>query len=398
MLIKETLSKWLCLGYDKQTIQKHLADIDDSNLKILTNICFGGFFTYVFCALIFVFFEKSTERIVSFTLTALCSLIIYIISKMMTNKNIHNSSGNINALITFFIFWCCFQATYVGTFKSNNNLAVTAICTFALGQIIFDRLPLQNLMVVVPCGIIFIFCSFITKDSPIISTYDAIHAFISITIGFFISWNKSRLKLDNIITNLKLTEANYALYHTSTTDSLTGLSNRRKTFNRIADLQKLCAESDGLEMCVIVMDIDNFKAYNDFYGHPLGDKLLEKVGNALNQYALDNKLDVGRIGGEEFMAFWQNKLDKSEETIAEELRLTVANLNIPNEKSVTAPMVTTSVGIFSAGQQGCFDVGTAYALADQALYKAKGHGKNCCWRYCIYTKNFVPINVSEPLI
>ena len=167
----------------------------------------------------------------------------------------------------------------------------------------------------------------------------------------------------------RLLEERATLSDLSMMDPLTGLYNRRGLQSR---LENLPAQDSG-EHFVLLLDIDHFKAYNDHYGHMMGDQALIRVSAAIRD-AVRSRDIVARFGGEEFMVLLTNvSLDHARQT-AERIRQKVYDLKIPHmfNESV-ATNVTISVGIAIFAEDG---VEGALEKADKALYEAKHMGRN----------------------
>jgi diguanylate cyclase (GGDEF)-like protein len=247
---------------------------------------------------------------------------------------------------------------------------------FLLVQICFDIPPVQNMLTVIPFAALFLIISSQSKSTE--RWYvDAMYTHISVIVGLYISHHQTKLALDNIIAQSNLQKANFALYHTATTDELTGLMNRRMLFDRYDAILSGCVASQSSMACV-VLDIDDYKQYNDSYGHPEGDALLRRIGEELRGFSLRQNIDIGRIGGEEFLAVWQEEDVSRCEQVAEDLRSAIEHMDIPHAGATDHDKVTMSVGLCllpGALAQG------AYLYADKALYRAKDAGKNCACRY-----------------
>ncbi|EML7264461.1 GGDEF domain-containing protein, partial [Raoultella ornithinolytica] len=152
-------------------------------------------------------------------------------------------------------------------------------------------------------------------------------------------------------------------------DPLTGLYNRRGLQNR---LDTLLAVSDS-DHHVLLLDIDHFKAYNDHYGHMMGDQALIQVSAAIRN-AVRSRDIVARFGGEEFMVLLTNSTAEAASLAAERIRQQVYDLKIPHmfNESV-ATNVTISIGMTPLMDS---DIDGALKRADTALYEAKGQGRN----------------------
>jgi diguanylate cyclase (GGDEF)-like protein len=126
-------------------------------------------------------------------------------------------------------------------------------------------------------------------------------------------------------------------------------------------------------LCIIMMDVDHFKAYNDYYGHLKGDQVLKAMGSVLSRLMAEEKVFAARIGGEEFIVLWtENRLSEAER-LTLKLRQMILDLHIPHAKSPVAPSVTASFGLFflrgdSARLASPMTAEELYEQADKALY------------------------------
>ena len=156
------------------------------------------------------------------------------------------------------------------------------------------------------------------------------------------------------------------------TDPLTGLANRRLTLQLLDQL----ARDSRLELAPVVMlcDLDHFKNINDGWGHAMGDQVLVAVANALRASTRDADT-VARWGGEEFLIVLPVTRELEIIELAERLRARVQALQVADRHQCPVP-VTLSVGIatLAAGENGSSWI----KRADDALYRAKNAGRNCC--------------------
>lgn len=144
------------------------------------------------------------------------------------------------------------------------------------------------------------------------------------------------------------------------TDPLTGLANRRTWHERV-HLELPRAGRDGQPLSLILIDIDHFKSYNDRFGHPQGDELLQDAARAWSQRLRRTDL-LARIGGEEFAVLLPGCDSASVHAVAESLREAM-----PHGQTCSLGLVTTA-GLSSPEE--------LYAAADAALYCAKRGGRN----------------------
>jgi diguanylate cyclase (GGDEF)-like protein len=162
----------------------------------------------------------------------------------------------------------------------------------------------------------------------------------------------------------------------SLVDGLTGIFNRRY-FDEHFEEEKNRALRREEPLSVIMMDIDNFKAYNDNYGHGAGDECLQQVARALRSNLSRSGDFVARYGGEEFVALLPGMGGTGVMTVAERLRHGVESLKISHAYSPTAKVVTISLGVASS-EAGASEEDRSQLLkrADQALYRSKREGRN----------------------
>lgn len=166
----------------------------------------------------------------------------------------------------------------------------------------------------------------------------------------------------------------------SVTDSLTGLRNRRYLEERLTEEIKR-SNRHGFPMSFLMIDVDEFKSYNDAFGHTEGDKALQIVGACLRE-TLRGADVAARYGGEEFSILLPQTSSTEAEVIAERIRERVEKQCFPNRQ------VTISIGIAS-GSLSLNSTGDLISAADKALYEAKRAGRNNVRIYESLNTNFV---------
>ena len=158
-------------------------------------------------------------------------------------------------------------------------------------------------------------------------------------------------------------------------DALTGLKNRRVFDERLDELWQQAAEGKRT-LGILLIDVDHFKGYNDLYGHQAGDTALRRVAERLQSASTRASAVLARYGGEEFAVLLYDTDALEAETIAEGMRLAVADLELQHRGSRLGGIVTISVGVAVIEPSGERRPRGALQLADQALYKAKIRGRN----------------------
>jgi diguanylate cyclase (GGDEF)-like protein len=165
------------------------------------------------------------------------------------------------------------------------------------------------------------------------------------------------------------------LIETASRDGLTGIRNRR-AFDEHLDTIWPQAIRDRMPLALMLVDIDHFKAYNDYYGHQAGDECLKQVAWCLSACAR-RPLDVtARYGGEEFAIVLYDARRDHVEGLARRIQAGIETLGIEHHAS-PLKRLTVSIGaacIEPTGERSHFGF---IQLADEALYEAKERGRNC---------------------
>ena len=157
----------------------------------------------------------------------------------------------------------------------------------------------------------------------------------------------------------------------ATTDGLTGCLNKRAFLDEL-DNKLRSAQRFGRKLSLIVTDIDHFKSVNDTYGHPVGDRVIERVAQVIG--ARRSGTDFGfRIGGEEFAVLYVQCPHEVAEERAETMRSAMEREGfVTNEGEAFGATVSIGVAHFRRGD----DAQRLYERADEALYEAKERGRN----------------------
>lgn len=157
----------------------------------------------------------------------------------------------------------------------------------------------------------------------------------------------------------------------ATTDSLTGLFNRRR-FMELCDREYSRSLRYGRALSMFMMDIDHFKLVNDEHGHDVGDQVLRSISETAIM-ALRGADIIGRIGGEEFAVLLPETENGSALEVAERLRLSIERSSI--ETTAGSLNITVSIGVSSMAPD-ITSVDKLLKRADVALYDAKQSGRN----------------------
>jgi len=175
--------------------------------------------------------------------------------------------------------------------------------------------------------------------------------------------------------NRQLQDARRQLTDLANIDELTGLGNRRLV-NTVLQEEINRARRAESELSVILIDVDFFKNYNDTYGHPAGDAVLQQLSDLMQRATSRAGEVVARYGGEEFIIILPNASAPSALRTADRLKTLVMDERIPHESSEVGQFLTISQGVVTVSPDSDLEPATLINRADQALYDAKGAGRN----------------------
>ena len=185
-------------------------------------------------------------------------------------------------------------------------------------------------------------------------------------------------KVDELLVmKAKLEKANRQLSALSRTDALTGLANRRQ-YKEVLAAEWRRAQRHGHSLALILADIDDFKSFNDAYGHVAGDECLRKIAEALRSTLMRSSDLAARFGGEEFVILLPGTDLEGGFHIAETIRRKIEKLGIPNVGVGNDARVTMSFGLAAVVPGSPLVELDLVCAADKALYMAKEGGKNRC--------------------
>jgi diguanylate cyclase (GGDEF)-like protein/PAS domain S-box-containing protein len=173
-------------------------------------------------------------------------------------------------------------------------------------------------------------------------------------------------------TKLALENANTELEKLSNTDSLTGIGNRRY-FEKIFEKECFRSRRNNNPLSILIIDIDDFKSYNDHFGHLAGDECLKIVAKTIMGLARRAPDLAARWGGEEFIVLLPETNLSEAWIVAENIRSSVQELAIDHPVARAANVVTVSIGVATWGYEEAHEL---ISRADKALYAAKNKGRN----------------------
>lgn len=192
----------------------------------------------------------------------------------------------------------------------------------------------------------------------------------------------NQVLLDNIGTSVELEKSKNRseklakeLYQLSTMDALTLVANRRG-FDEALSREWQRAKRTESALTLILLDVDNFKAYNDHLGHQAGDKCLQDIAVELTHHARRAGDVVARYGGEEFALILPDIDSREGVEIAEQICRDIERLKLPHPATDCGEVVTVSAGVHCTTPKRFEDSQQLVKYADIALYQAKAEGRN----------------------
>lgn len=185
--------------------------------------------------------------------------------------------------------------------------------------------------------------------------------------------NKQTIELQRL--NHELQASNEKLQHLVHIDGLTNISNRRYFDERLHQEWQKSLHS-GQNLSLILGDVDEFKQFNDLYGHPAGDRCLARVAQALCLSASRPTDLIARYGGEEFALLLADTNSLGAVCVAERILAQVQQLQIPHQASSIGKYITISLGVATVIPAQEASQTVLLEVADRLLYQAKRQGRN----------------------
>lgn len=317
----------------------------------------------VMAAISFKFnYAETYKRVYSVFFLASCAFFAFIkIFKRFSKKHA--------PILVYALFVLFLSFTLAANYSAPKvHEYVSAICAiFIIPLLILDRSVRVNAFVSVFL-VVCLWTSYKFKGMEYFKN-DAVNLFMYFFAGVAVGKNVRMNRLKGFDTERILTiERN--------TDSLTKLANRRKLFEflRLGN-ESLLTRPTGMFM----IDIDNFKKYNDHYGHRAGDICLGIIGKCFADFCERHAMKFFRYGGEEFCGLCWSKDYMELASCAEELLQAVRDLKILfNIDGVSSGIVTISIGYAAFDREADeYNFESMIKVSDAALYSAKSHGRNC---------------------
>lgn len=215
----------------------------------------------------------------------------------------------------------------------------------------------------------------LTADGGYVWVRDVVHVVrengvTTALIGFIFDISE-RKRMEDVLVRL-----NKQLESLSFHDALTGAANRRM-YDQTMEAEWARAQRKQEPISLVVIDIDQFKEYNDCYGHVMGDECLKTVTDVLGGVSSRSTDLLVRYGGEEFVLLLPSTDRDAAWKLAEQCRAAVERKQIPHAASTTGGVVTISAGLTTMVPCAGSEASSILEVADKMLYLAKQKGRNC---------------------
>ncbi|MEA4922447.1 MAG: GGDEF domain-containing protein [Eubacteriaceae bacterium] len=297
------------------------------------------------------------------TLLMLVAAAIYAAVWVMARIYASKAPEIITPLIYFFLSVTFAIAMYQGIYASPNSIASTFyVVLVALPLLFICRLNAYNSFIIGVCAL-FMILSFAARENAI-ALNDSLHIGICAVLEVFVCYNMYKIRVEAIYNKIIAEEQRDI-------DGLTGLASRRK-FDQLLGAFR---DEDERITGIIMIDIDHFKKYNDYFGHLQGDECLTQIGKIMQEVGKEYDMVFARNGGEEFAGISKVYRYDQLASIAEEVRKRVEEKAIPHPGTKKG-IVTLSIGFAEWRSCNVIDVVDLVKKADKALYYVKEHGRN----------------------
>ncbi|WP_462408571.1 GGDEF domain-containing protein [Neobacillus sp. Marseille-QA0830] len=296
------------------------------------------------------------------------------------------------SFVSFFLVWGA--AVTLADQKSYGHVMAFAV-NFMCVSVLFHASNRTILTVYLPSILLLLMgLPFFQESNAILMGH-----YINLSVFLFFCWLASRMlyisNATNFFNKLLLTEtnqnlaaknqeiekmnwelavANEQLKQMAVLDELTKIPNRRGFQQYIQET--LTLSQTKRKLSILMLDIDAFKLFNDNYGHLEGDKSIERVAQAIQVCMKASGSMTARYGGEEFVIAVFDMASEDIDRLAEKIRSTIFEMEIPHEYSPFANRVTVSIGFATGEVQNMDETGELIEMADRALYQSKSKGRN----------------------
>lgn len=380
--------RWRYFDFTKEQTDSVTDLVDEYNFRSLRAAAFVTAVIFLLFTLFPLLLDHNHSKALVFMVSAMVSFCLYLVCRRMLKAPSHNRMTGRALLLGFYAFMVG-VGLYISIFAAPQNPAVTYMIILICLQFLFVLPPPVSLgLNLVSFGLYTLFI-FIAKSLPI-ALMDLQNVCFPTLASIFFSWYLGRVKIKDCLSSCQLTAERNRFQEQSVKDSLTGLGNRRDFMENFKHQLAANQRMDQMN-CLLMLDVDYFKEYNDEYGHPSGDQVLRAIGETLLAIGEERGIYAARIGGEEFVMLWTENRAVDAETTALDVWQAIYDLAIPHITSKVCDRITVSVGLYMLSPDASVNTDDIYAQLDKAMYVAKNRGRNQAIRYDIANDTYVQI-------
>lgn len=287
----------------------------------------------------------------------------FAISRMKKNAMLYRIATDVYIIgmeiILLFMAYRAFE-------KSSNGTVYIGAVAFLAVVPVFYSVEMYAAFLAQLAVMLFFLLSFMKEPESV----------FTIVVCHIIAYAVTYSRYDTTCNRIVAEERLYSEMRISERDPMTGLLNRRGMDKKVRTIYPLC-NRHKIPVGVIMLDIDEFKKYNDTFGHPQGDACIEKVSEVLLDTAKRTTDVIARVGGEEFLIFVQEMQKDDLIFLASRIQKNVEALNLSHASNALYKNITISIGLAYGNPRTGASFEKLYEEADQALYLAKKNGRNC---------------------
>lgn len=311
------------------------------------------------------FFPQYIYLYVSMMIFSLCFIILIKIFEKVP-KNL--MAVEMAMLLTVGVWSAIFSAYDV----INGFSSYLFIQLIIIHSLLFKVNPVKHCLINAVSFLVYMALILWARLTVTITFAELVNPFFMLVTAEIMIIFRSRTKYQDYINKKLIDEQHKKLEFYANNDFLTKIPNRKSIIEYMDNIMEKCHHN----IICMMIDIDRFKLYNDTYGHIVGDKCLIKMSAAFDRFAGQHGGRVGRYGGEEFVILFDDMDEESASAVANELIEMVRKLNIEFSAADDYRRVTISVGVHIQNKIENPDKDAILTAADNALYKAKNHGRN----------------------
>ncbi len=278
----------------------------------------------------------------------------------------------------FICLWGSYMTAF--TYRYSADLAVF-MYVILIAALVIPSSSWQAFLIYAINEIVFLYMMYQQVGEGIDTYSGLVNSIIATMLAIAVSSILYQYRMRNYCNHITITEKNSEIMAMNKRlqelvylDTLTGAHNRRYLDEKMADELAL-ARGKKQDTCMMMMDLDNFKQYNDTYGHQAGDVCLKTFAQILGEFMQGRMGSFVRYGGEEFLLMLHGCSAKGGAQMAEELRSRLVEKAIEHKGDPTG-YLTVSIGLCASDAKDDAPLSSLINEADQALYIAKFAGRN----------------------